>query len=67
MGMRRLHGDGSLYKGGKPVMQTEDKNRDKKPDVWVYFNEKGEKEKVEIDSRLKGEKLIRGNTIRPAF
>jgi antitoxin component YwqK of YwqJK toxin-antitoxin module len=39
----------SFYKEGKIFLQTQDKNKDGKPDVKIFFNQKEEKERVEKD------------------
>jgi antitoxin component YwqK of YwqJK toxin-antitoxin module len=53
------NGDGfketiTLFKEGKVCRQTEDCNRDGKPDVTICFNAKEEKERVESDTNLNG-------------
>jgi antitoxin component YwqK of YwqJK toxin-antitoxin module len=42
----------TLFKEGKACRQTEDRNRDGRPDVTIYFNAKEEKEQVEMDTDL---------------
>ena len=44
----------TLFEEGKACRQTEDCNRDGKPDVTIYFNAKEEKERVESDTDLNG-------------
>jgi len=44
----------TLFEEGKACRQTEDCNRDGKPDVTIYFNAKEEKERVESDTNLNG-------------
>jgi antitoxin component YwqK of YwqJK toxin-antitoxin module len=53
------NGDGfketiTLFKEGKACCQTEDRNRDGKPDIKIFFNAKKQKERVESDTQQFG-------------
>lgn len=53
------NGDGfketiTLFKEGKACCQTEDRNRDGKPDIKFFFNAKKQKERVESDTQQFG-------------
>jgi antitoxin component YwqK of YwqJK toxin-antitoxin module len=44
----------SFYKEGKMSLQTHDENKNGKPDVKIFFNQKEEKERVEKDEEGNG-------------
>ena len=44
----------TLFEEGRACRQTEDLNRDERPDVTIYFNAGEEKERVEMDTDLNG-------------
>ncbi|MBW1926948.1 MAG: hypothetical protein JRI35_07135 [Deltaproteobacteria bacterium] len=44
----------TLFEEGRACRQTEDLNRDGRPDVTIYFNAREEKERVEMDTDLNG-------------
>nr|MBL0712717.1 hypothetical protein [Desulfobacterales bacterium] len=53
-------GDGFLeprtfFKGGKITTQTQDANKDGSADVTIFFNDKGEKHRVESDTDFSGQ------------